>query len=79
MTMINIHICNLCLKMVIDSEAPVSDTISQNKVDVTWGRKTFTVVHSTACSYTHICMRTYTPGHTYTFRLLKMLIYVHFS
>lgn len=45
MNMVSILIYNLCLKMLIDPEAFVSNPMSQNKVDVTWGGKTFTVVH----------------------------------
>lgn len=78
MTMVNIHICNLCLKMVIDSEAPVSDTISQNKIDSP-GVERHSLLSTVLHSCTHMCMYTYTPGHTDTFRLLKMLMYVHFS
>ena len=59
MTMVNIHICNLRLKMVVDLEAFDSDTISQNKVDVTWGKKTFTIVHSTAFMHTHVHVATH--------------------
>lgn len=66
MNMVNIHIYNLCLKMLIDSETSVSDTVSQNKVDVTWGRKTFTVVHSIAFMRTYVHVATHIYGCTHT-------------
>lgn len=66
MNMINVHIYNLCLKMLIDSETSVSDTVSQNKVDVTWSRKTFTVVHSIAFMHTHVHVATHIHRCTHT-------------
>lgn len=64
--MVSIHIYNLCLKILIDSGTSVSDTVSQNKVDVTWGRKTFTVVHSIAFMHTYVHVATHIYGCTHT-------------